>query len=257
MQSMNRRRTLRILAAGALATVPLRTSGSEARAPWSYEGLNGPETWGSLKSDYAWCSVGREQSPIDLSDAVTADLAPPSIIYSVGGARVTNNGHTLEVAPSAGNYIRIDSVRYDLIQLNFHGPSEHSVAGRRFAMDAQFVHLHRPTGRIAVLAAFMSPTTFPNPFIDQIWSVASRDPGGEAMATDLLNPESLLPPPGQRNYWRYAGSLTTPPCSETVTWIVFKRPISIGLAQVEMFKSMFPMNARPIQPLGRRFLLQS
>jgi len=262
MKSMDRRGALRFLTAGALAACPVcvgvaRATAEEGHAPWSYEGVTGPEAWGGIKSDYAWCSVGREQSPIDLSDAITADLGTPSIIYRLGSARVTNNGHTLEVAPSEGNYVRIGAVRYDLIQFHFHGPSEHSVAGRRFAMEVHFVHLHRATGRIAVVGAFMSPTSFPNPFIEQIWSVASQEHGSNAMTADPLNPESLMPPPGQRGYWRYAGSLTTPPCAETVTWTVLKMPISVGVAQIAKFKELFPMNARPIQPLGRRFLLQS
>jgi len=262
MKSLDRRGALRFLSAGALAACPIcagasRAMAADAHAPWSYEGVTGPDAWGGIKTDYAWCSVGREQSPIDLSDAITADLGQLVAIYRVGSARVTNNGHTLEVAPSSGNYVRIGTVRYDLIQFHFHGPSEHSVAGRRFAMEVHFVHLHRPTGRIAVVGAFMSPSSVPNPLIEQLWSVASHDHGAEAMTQDPLNPEALLPPPDQRGYWRYAGSLTTPPCAETVTWTVLKTPINVGVAQVEKFKELFPMNARPIQPLGRRFLLQS
>ena len=103
----------------------------------------------------------------------------------------------------------------------------------------------------------MSPSSFPNPFIEQLWSVSSRENGANALVADPLNPESLLPPPDRRGFWRYAGSLTTPPCAETVTWTVLKTPIFIGAAQIEKFREMFPMNARPIQPLGRRFLLQS
>lgn len=262
MKSMDRRGALRFLTAGALAACPAcagvtRAAAQEANSLWSYEGVNGPEAWGAIKPDYAWCGVGREQSPIDLSDAITADLGALSIIYRLGQARVTNNGRTLEVTPSEGSYMRVGAVRYDLIQFHFHGPSEHSVAGRRFAMEVHLVHLHRATGRLAILGALLSPTSYPNPFIEQIWSVAGKEHGANAMTVNPLNPESLLPPTDQRGYWRYAGSLTTPPCAETVTWTVLKTPISVGLAQVEKFKEMFPMNARPIQPLGRRFLLQS
>lgn len=262
MKSHDRRGALRFLSAGALAACSIcaglgRASAADPHAPWSYEGVTGPDAWGGIKSDFAWCSAGREQSPIDLSDAITADLGQPVLIYRLGSTRVTNNGHTLEAVPSEGNYMRLGTARYDLIQFHFHGPSEHSVAGRRFAMEVHFVHLHRATGRIAVLGAFMSPTSAPNPFIEQLWSVASRETGANALIADPLNPESLLPPPNQRGFWRYAGSLTTPPCAETVTWTVLKTPIFIGAAQIEKFRDLFPMNARPIQPLGRRFLLQS
>lgn len=233
-------------------------AGQEARRKivanphWSYEGADGPEAWGNLSPAYAICSKGMQQSPIDLARGIDAQPGNIPVNYGPLPLKVINNGHTIQVNCDPGNTIVLDGVEFKLLQYHFHHPSEHALNGKRFEMEAHFVHADG-NGNLAVLGTFFRPGP-ENPALAKIWNIMPREAGGEKTG-GMLSPLALLPQ--DRTYYRYLGSLTTPPCSETVIWTVFSSPLQMSRSQVETFAKMFPMNARPLQQLLRRYLLKS
>lgn len=221
-------------------------------APWSYQGNTGPLVWGKLDPAYRACSKGREQSPINIHGThLNTALKPIEFHYIAGPATVENTGHTIEVQPYPGSYIVANGVRYDLVQLHFHHPSEHAVNGKLTDMTVHLVH-KSADGKLAVIAVLLSANqSFPNATMAMLWQNLPATPGQSTKITDMVNPAGLLP--AGRNYWTYAGSLTTPPCTEGVTWYVYREPITISLRQLNAFNALYPMNTRPLQSThGRR-----
>jgi carbonic anhydrase len=213
---------------------------------WGYEGQAGPEHWADL------CTTGHEQSPIDLVAALHASDAPAvQLDWQVGTDwLVQNNGHTLQLTPigSAGK-IEIAGKAYTLLQLHFHHPAEHAIDGKRAAMEVHFVH-KAEDGSLAVLGVMLAGGG-PAGWLDQI--VQTAPPVKGTVPLGVQNPAVLLPE--SRGFFRYAGSLTTPPCSEVVLWTVLQQPLAVSDAAIAGFAQMFPMNARPLQPIYRRFLV--
>jgi carbonic anhydrase len=240
------------LLAGALAgLIGIPAFAETIGAPeWHYEGAEGAEHWGDLAPEFASCAIGREQSPIDLTGGVLADLQPIEMNWN-GAANwsVVNNGHTIQGNSENAGFITISGVQYVLKQFHFHTPSEHAIDGQRFAMEVHFVHA-AADGNLAVLGVMMtvggSNTLFHNIMAKAPSISAAVDFG----AADLLE---LLPKEG--GVFRYQGSLTTPPCLEIVNWTVFNTPITVDAQDIAAFQAIFPANARPIQPVGRRFIL--
>lgn len=223
-------------------------------AHWGYEGEEGPKHWGDLSKDYAACGAGHEQSPVDLGKPVSSVLSDLSIEWGATGIDVVNNGHTIQANADPGSRVVQAGKAHKLAQFHFHHPSEHAVAGKRFPMEAHFVHA-ADDGALAVLGVFMEGGASGGPVvdtIDAIWKVAPKSKG-KSKGSGKIVPAHLLP--SDRAVYRYAGSLTTPPCSEIVSWTVFKTPIKVRQAQIETFAKLFPMNARPLQAINRRFLL--
>ncbi|MBB33860.1 MAG: carbonate dehydratase [Hirschia sp.] len=218
---------------------------------WSYIGENGPEHWGEYDPEAVACKVGNQQSPIDLRQPINAFVSTPQIDWhQVHKAELVNNGHTLQVnLQNAGGIVHGDKL-YKLIQFHFHTPSEHTIDGRHFPMEAHFVHQAKD-GTLAVIGVMFAEGAN-NPRLDPIWWAAPSMEGKAAVSFELA-PTDLLP----KNHaaMRYQGSLTTPPCSEIVDWTVLTTPINASKSQITVFKSMFGDNARPIQPVNRRFVL--
>jgi carbonic anhydrase len=258
--NMNRRRALRLLgAAGAaacpvcLAKLAMADTAGEHKAPhWSYEGEAGPEQWGSLSPDFKVCDLGLQQSPIDLVGAMRAELSPIPVSWSKGEYSILNNGHTIQVNCKSSGSIAIEGHDFDLLQFHFHHPSEHKLNDQSFDLECHFVHKSAQAG-LAVLGVFFRPGA-PNAALQPVFDAMPAETGQEVPLAGL-DLTALLPPSG--GYFRYKGSLTTPPCGEIVTWTVFKDPIEASPEQVAKFAAMFPMNARPVQNLNRRFLLES
>ncbi len=219
---------------------------------WGYVGDIGPARWGSLATAFGLCGRGQNQSPIDI--AQTAASAPPGLVfdYKPTPLRLINNGHTIQFNCGRGSYLTIDGKKFELLQLHFHSPSEHRIAGSSFAMEAHLVHSGE-NGELLVVAALFKEGR-PSDFIDALWNNlpanvnALSAPGISLNATDLL--------PANRRYYRYDGSLTTPPCSEGVHWLVLASPVEVSRGQVDRFRSLIGENARPVQPLHGRTVLQ-
>jgi carbonic anhydrase len=214
---------------------------------FAYEGANGPEHWGEICAPKNYiCVAGQRQSPIDVPAAPAGDLPNLSFHYQLTPLAAENNGHTIEVKVAAGSYLRIGTERFELVQFHFHTPSEHRLQGEEFPMELHFVH-RNALGELAVVGVFLREGAA-NPVIQEIWDAVGAEAEG------VIDPEDLLP--AERGFYRYAGSLTTPPCTEGVRWHVLHAPIEVSAAQVDEFRALFPLNARPIQPLNGRPVLE-
>jgi carbonic anhydrase len=217
---------------------------------WGFEGDIGPEKWATLSKAYAACGEGSQQSPINLTAPIAADAPTVQIHWRSMPLKVENNGHTIEVVAESGSFLMLSGVRFDLAQFHFHHLSEHAIEGEAFPMEAHFVHQSR-TGDLAVLGVFLMIGE-PNEALEPIWANMPKQQG-EASTATVIHPIELLP--YDETSYRYAGSLTTPPCSEIVSWIVYKEPVEISAAQLKAFADLFPNNARPVQNSNRRYLL--
>lgn len=256
---MERRRFL--TQAAAAAALPLLAAASppaaaQEEASWSYDGgAGGPERWGSLHPAYAACGRGERQSPVDLGEATPAMLATPDIDWPAMPLVMAHRGHTVEVEATA--YARmglgVDGDRWRLTGFHFRHPSEHTVNGRSFPLEIQFVHEDEEAGRGLAIASVLVRSGQFNPVLETIFAAMPREAGMRLALDTLVSPALLLP--AARETWRYHGSLTTPPCTESVRWVVYTQPIEAAPQQIQAFAAQFPMNARPVQPLGRRHLL--
>jgi carbonic anhydrase len=215
---------------------------------WEYEA---PEKWGEADPAFALCTVGQQQSPIDLKAAISANFGRVAIDWKPQAFSIVNNGHTIQANAGPGGALRIGKEKYELKQFHFHTPAEHAVNGTRAAMEVHFVHA-RADGKLAVIGAFLNGGG-KNAAFSRIMKAAPATQG-QARLEKPLNPRSLAPAQGP--LYRYEGSLTTPPCSEVVDWHIFAAPVRVAQADIDAFKNIFAHNARPLQPLNRRFLLR-
>lgn len=224
----------------------------EGEVFWEYEGQNGPHMWGALDPSFATCSAGTQQSPVDLTKAVSADGKALNVEWRPMSGQVVDNGHTIQVNTDAGNAMTLEGRDFSLLQFHFHLPSEHTVDGDAYPMEVHFVH-QAAEGDLAVIGVFMESGSA-NATIDTIWNNIPA-PNGRSNTLPRMDLTTLLP--DGTEYFRYAGSLTTPPCSEVVSWVVMQDTISVSQAQIDTFESLYPMNARPVQGLNRRFILSN
>jgi carbonic anhydrase len=226
----------------------------EHEVHWSYEGSNGPQHWAELKPEFAACGTGKRQSPIDIQDGARLELEPIKIDYRPTPLRILDNSHTVQVNYAEGSSISIAGVRYDLKQFHFHKPAEERVNGKVYDMVAHLVHASAD-GRLAVIAVLME-TGAQNDFLAGLWPHLPLEAGREiALPEVMIDVTTLLPE--SRAYYAYMGSLTTPPCSEGVLWLVMKTPVSISAAQTAVFGKLYKMNARPVQAGNGRLIKES
>jgi carbonic anhydrase len=220
--------------------------------PWNYYGKTGPLGWARLDPAYRACSEGKEQSPIDIRGAkLNKDLQPIEFHYMAAAVELRNTGNTIEAIVRPGSYIVAGGVRYDLQQFHFHHPSEEAVNGRLTDMSAHLVH-KSADGKLAVLAVRLSEVQGdPNATLASLWQHLPAEAGKSEEDSDLINPGGLLP--GDRGYWTYMGSITTPPCTEGVRWFVFEQPVSISRSQLRAFETLgYKINSRPLQDRNGR-----
>jgi carbonic anhydrase len=223
---------------------------STVEVPWGYQGDRGPAQWGSLDETFSTCAAGAEQSPIDLVDGATGDYPAVEFDYGPRIGTVVNNGHTVQVNVDQGSGIILDGTRYELLQFHFHHGSEHTVGGVRLPMEMHLVH-RSDQGALAVVGVLLGAGAA-NEALAPIWERIPSGAGSAEAVPDVVDAEVLLPEP--RTAWRYRGSLTTPPCTEGVAWIVMSEPVTLSAAQIAAFGALYARNYRPVQPLGRRTL---
>jgi len=219
-------------------------------AHWGYEGEHGPEHWGHMSGEYKACSEGKTQSPIDLSGAVAEELADIQFDYKPSRLNVINNGHTVQVNYDNGSSISVNGSRYDLVQFHFHTPSEHTVDGKSFGNEMHLVHKN-DKGELAVVGVLIEKGE-ENAAYKAIWSNLPKKANEKKSAAVDINAAELIPQ--DRDYFTYTGSLTTPPCSENVRWIVLKTPIDMSEAQIKDIEKIMHKNNRPVQKLHDRVL---
>ncbi len=217
---------------------------------WSYEGAGAAEHWGDLKPEYGVCSTGTQQSPIDLQPMYSAKMIAPATSWNSFSPIVVNNGHTIQVNVPEGSSMELEGKSFKLLQFHFHHGSEHTIAGKQYPLEVHFVH-QAADGGLAVLGVFFEEGA-QNETLAKIWNDAPAVKG-EIQSQAVIDPSKLLPIDQSR--FRYEGSLTTPPCSEVVNWVVFKQPLTASAQQIEAFAKIFAINYRPVQPLNRRFIL--
>ncbi|MFI4996758.1 MAG: carbonic anhydrase [Hyphomicrobiales bacterium] len=250
---MNRRNALRSLAGLALCPICASTGFAAEGAHWSYEGGTGPDKWGDLDPADQVCSAGSQQSPLDIGATIKSRLSPLRISWSKRADTIVNNGHTIQANFAEGSTLTVGNEKYTLLQFHFHRPSEHLINGRSFPMEAHFVH-RNAAGVLAVIGVLMT-TGKANPVFNKVVSTMPTTEGPPVKADAAIDPNGLLP--ARRGYYAYEGSLTTPPCSEIVNWLLLTDPIQVADADVASFAKLYAMNARPAQRPNRRFVLQS
>ena len=220
---------------------------------WSYEGDSGPANWSKINVDWGKCGNGNRQSPIDIRDGMKVELEQISFDYHPSSFNVVDNGHTVQVGVSGGNYITVQNRMFELQQFHFHRPSEERINGKAFEMVVHLVH-RDAEGRLAVLALLLE-RGMPQATIQTVWNNLPLEKFETMQPSILLDPAELLPT--RRDYYTYMGSMTEPPCSEGVLWMVMKQPVQASAAQMALFSRLYPLNARPIQPTNGRIIKES
>lgn len=221
---------------------------------WGYTGEGAPERWGELAPENRLCAVGNRQTPIDIRDTLKVDLEPIVFDYRPNGFTVLDNGHTIQVTVPPGNGITVRQRRYELQQFHFHRPSEERINGRGFDMVVHLVHKD-DAGKLAVVAVLLQRGETAQPVIQRVWNHLPLERLQPEMVPSPLDLNELLP--AQRGYFTFMGSLTTPPCSEDVLWMVMRDPVSVSEQQLAIFARLYPMNARPVQPASGRIVKES
>ncbi|MES2742367.1 MAG: carbonic anhydrase family protein [Pseudomonadota bacterium] len=220
---------------------------------WSYEGDSGPANWSKINSDWGKCGGGTRQSPIDIRDGIKVDLEQIAFDYKPSAFTVVDNGHTVLVTVGGGNYITLQNRMYELMQFHFHRPSEERINGKGYEMVVHLVHKDAE-GKLAVLALLLERGK-PQATIQTVWNNLPLEKNEVGSPAIVLDPGELLPQ--RRDYYTYMGSMTEPPCSEGVLWLVMKDPVQASPAQMALFSRLYPLNARPIQASGGRMIKES
>jgi carbonic anhydrase len=212
---------------------------------WGYGESNGPKKWASLDPSYHLCGDGMQQSPIDivLTDVVPQDLPDVTYFYQPSSIYVFNNGHTLESTYDPGSYIILDDVEYDLQQVHFHSLSEHTVAfGAHYPIEMHLVHADA-AGNLAVVVVFIKEGT-ENQALQTIWQFWPKNAGHTHNPPDVTYNIWDAFPQDRRSY-RYMGSLTTPPCTENVKWVLLRQSIEMSTQQIGEFRDILEHSCCP------------
>ncbi|MGN7614021.1 carbonic anhydrase [Magnetococcales bacterium HHB-1] len=243
-----------LLAILCLSLLPLSLQAKD-NAHWGYHGDIGPANWGKL--GFPICAKGKNQSPVNITGSAPANIDPIQFNYRPTALRAINNGHTVQFNYRTSSSITIAGKQYQLLQFHLHAPSEHTINGKAFPLEAHLVHKSHD-GRLAVIGVFFTGEETQNSHDNEtINTVFGALPGVAKLNLEsktTINAADLLPE--DKSYHHFLGSLTTPPCSEGVSWFVMRTPVTISNKQITRFKTIFDNNARPTQPWNRRIPLQ-
>jgi len=233
-----------------LSNVVLASEG----AHWTYEGHEGPSHWGDLNHAYTMCKEGKSQSPINISTTKKARLSKINFSYSAEPKEILNNGHTVQVNMKKGSTITVEGKTYNLLQFHFHAPSEHTINGKPADMVAHFVHQAKDgqLGVVGILFKVGSKATSTNSTLAKLWKYMPKHAGDKKTIAPGTVIAKLLP--GKTSYYHYSGSLTTPPCSENVNWMVLQNTVPVSAAQVKAFANVIHRNVRPVQAVHDRVI---
>ena len=224
----------------------------DAEIHWTYQDLTGPDHWAELDPSFATCTSGQTQSPINLTAADSVDLVDPDFHYELVPLNLLNNGHTVQIPYAPGSYIMVDGEQYNLLQFHFHSPSEHVVEGKAQSAELHLVH-QSESGQLAVVAVLLQGDEQISEDLAGYRELSQALPAkaGDKIRTEkTINAQALLPK--ATTTYRYSGSLTTPPCTESVNWLVMTEPVKLPLEQISQYEKLLNHNNRPIQPVNRR-----
>jgi len=226
----------------------VQASDAKHSSHWTYTGPEGPAHWGDLSKDYHTCKAGKSQSPINITSDKAGGSQPVSINYNSKATSILNNGHTIQINIADGSTITVGGKSYKLLQFHFHTPSEHMIDNKPADMVAHLVH-KAADGQLGVIGILMKKGK-ENAALAQFWAHIPEHAGTKTDLNVNANARNLLP--SDLSYYNYSGSLTTPPCSEGVNWMVLKNPVEVSARQIAAFKSVIHTNVRPVQPLNGR-----
>lgn len=223
-----------------------------AQTHWGYQGDYAPENWGKM-SDAQTCSTGKTQSPIDIFDSKTNHKLPPlKFDYRHADIKqIVDNGHSLQFNFDSNSNLTYNNKTYTLVQFHAHEPAEHTINGIRYPLELHFVH--QATDHSNLVVAVFVQEGQQNSYFEKLSVFKKLAKNGSENTDIIFNPEHLYP--HNHSYYRYTGSLTTPPCSEPVTWILFRQPITLSKAEIAEIAQYLPKNNnRPVQPLNNRII---
>lgn len=239
-------------AAQSAARAPHTETEAHAAPHWGYTGEVAPEFWGDLNPTYVLCETGIRQSPVDITNAGQSDVADIVFHYAPAPLTIVNNGHTVQVVYSEGSYIEVGGSRYDLQQFHFHAPSEHEIGGEPAAMELHLVHKNAE-GKLAVVGVLWQVGA-ENTALTPIWAHLPTTEGAAKSFDAEVTAAALLPT--DHTSFQYSGSLTTPPCTEDVSWFVMAQQAELSADQLAAFTSIYDGNRRPVQPLNEREIVE-
>jgi len=244
---------MKILPIILLCTTVIFNVNANEKAHWDYGDKSGPSHWAELDTHNFMCEKGKNQSPINITQSDKTQLAAIDFNYTSTMKNIINNGHTVQINMNPGSSIKIENETYELKQFHFHTPSENKIKGQSYPLEAHFVHQNK-AGQLAVVAV-MFESTGENAALKKLWKELPKQ---QFHANELSSSDSAMTLlPKNKSYYRFNGSLTTPPCSEGVRWYVMKDPITVSKTQVETFHhEIHHNNNRPIQALNARIVLQ-
>ncbi len=239
-----------------LIGVPTQAMGNENLHHWGYEGGTGPLHWGEMEHDHEkhlMCREGIHQSPINIQNVLGHDNKELINHYFDTSIQIINNTHTILLPYELGSYIEWGNETFELIQFHFHHPSEHRIRGKSYPMEIHFVH--KAPDHEYVIVAVLVKLGKHNPHLKNIWD---NIPVGinekKVYKNQKISANDFIP--DSKSYFHYTGSLTTPPCTENVTWLVMEDPIEISKNQLKIFQEHIQHNARPIQKLHHRIIVK-
>ncbi|QCD88168.1 alpha carbonic anhydrase 7-like [Vigna unguiculata] len=251
-----------LLTALVFSSCPITMSQSDSENEFTYDmkGKTGPDKWGDLKPDWNLCKMGSMQSPIDFSNdkiEKVTNLEELQTNYRPSRASIKNRGYDIKVEWHGDkSSVKINGTKYRLVQSHWHSPSEHAIDGTRLDLELHMVH-QTPSGQIAVVG-IMYRAGRADPFLSSLTEVleALSDKTGAEKEVAELDPNLVMERASAAFYYRYIGSLTSPPCSENVVWTVFREVRSVSQEQIKMLKEAVEdhaiSNARPLQKLNNR-----
>ena len=221
---------------------------------WDYSPSHGPSHWGQLSPEFAACINGHHQSPVDIRNPQKTDLPPIDFDYKPSPLDIIDNGHTIMINYAPGSFISVGGKKYELKQFHFHRPSEEKIDGKGFEMSLHLVHADQE-GKLAVVTVLLQRGE-DNSLVRELWKDLPAEKDKEEHLNNIqIDADALLPT--DHGYYTFPGSLTTPPCSEGVTWFVLKHPATISAEEIKRFSQLYRDNARPTQPLYDRVVLES
>ena len=221
-------------------------------AHWSYDGDEGQHNWASLDERFEMCEKGLNQSPINISTPIDANLSPLIFEGNAKAKTFVNNGHTVQANFENGNYLTIENKKYELKQIHFHTPSENHIDGKVFPMEAHLVHADK-NNKLAVIGIMFEVSEDNTTLNKLLRNLPENKDQKNEVKSEIFGYEIL---PESKEYYRFNGSLTTPPCTEGVKWIVLKTPVTISKSQLKDFEAVMPRNARDIQNINARTILE-
>jgi carbonic anhydrase len=242
----------RLVVAGAVAALVVAPAALRSQSPeFTYTGAHGPSHWSQTPGWEACAGTSARQSPIAIGQAIVdRTLTPLAIHAREAPLALINNGHTVEEEYEPGSEIVVGGVTFDLAQFHFHSPAEHAVHGRHDALELHAVFADAKSSRKVVVAQLFTVGAS-SPFLAQLLAPGLPAKAGQHVTGPApINVADAFA--DLAHYYTYEGSLTTPPCSETVTWFVLQHETQLSQEQARAFHAALGDDARPVQRLNHR-----